>query len=441
MLANAPKKIDWKNHKILCSTFNTDRTGPFHRRALLFPGGSEPVRFEWVELCLQVGEGTGQQDFDSRSFFATNDKDGCSFMCNAVEGRNFSRGPDDTLVWFKKIKPPFEPAVDPQNLGLRSFTRGGACWDDFRSPVFVTRATKDKERRLTHGDMDMRDMRNAADYLGQTYRDGRVQQGGSKWDEIVLDGCDPIWNADGGNIANLLGFPILVQSIHNSYEVDVDPGYQKDELVLLTRDLNSTVVLPGIDVPLKGPQVVRTPNADENQAIIAQVCRRLRVGATGFGSCVQKYTFGMAGIVYVVRVDGKPFPREHAEALCAYIRDNIEPQLAAATAGLSENVTVPRREEILQSISKASFMDFFNTITAAKLAAGEESWRDLPSPYEIKHADIRERLAARMKVQQESGFEQSNEKMSRQERGQFIEVRILDQQRLLHVAQKDSLQV
>lgn len=179
---------------------------------MLFPGGSQAARFEWVLLYPNRQGATIVEDFVSLQYFGTNNKDSCGSDYYGIQGRLIAREPNEDLIWFKKDLESSLLAPDQPNLGIRSFTRAGACWKDLKCPVFVMRALEDSRRNLTHRDMDMRDVRNAADYLSQTYRDGydqdhlrdvrvlgtkiacdgAVQQGKPKLADLVLNGCDRV---------------------------------------------------------------------------------------------------------------------------------------------------------------------------------------------------------------------------------------------------------
>ena len=284
----------------------------------------------------------------------------------------------------------------------------------------------------------MRDVRNAADFLGQTYCngydqhhlrdlrilgskiacDGAVQSGQSKWADCVLNGCDGVWNADGSTIANLLGLSLLVRRAHNLFDVDPRPGFENVEAALLHYDLNSKRVLPHIGSPPRGPQAFQVggPLGDSS----ARTARRA-AGIKGFGSPDQKVSVGTTGMVYIVRADGKPLPFEHTEALCSYIKDKIEPQLRAATEGLpTEGLPTgaigPQRGDILNSITKGSFLEYYDALKETKIAQGQLSWRDFPNPYDITPSSMHARIEATLRKQQCEDFEQQSEKIIRQER-------------------------
>jgi hypothetical protein len=147
--------------------------------------------------------------------------------------------------------------------------------------------------------------------------------------------------------------------------------------------------------------------------------RHLCHGIRGFGSSLCKYSIDTTGTIYLVRADGQPFPKQHAEAICGYIKNKVEPQLAAAIANKTTGQLISERETVLRGIRPAEFQSCFDELKAAKILAGDEEWREFPSPYEIKQQALRTRIDEVWEAQRARGFEQSSEKHSRQARGHF----------------------
>ncbi|KPI43681.1 uncharacterized protein AB675_6138 [Cyphellophora attinorum] len=435
--------LDWsKVHKTLCATFaaNSDRNRPSkdHRRALFFSGGSSPPRFQWVRVYSCVDSRGPNEDFFSLMEFGTNEKDSCSQDYNEVQGRSQARVKGEALHWFKKMNP---KAEDTYNVGLRNFTRSGAYWQDFRGPIFVLRAATNDQRQVRHLDMTMRDARGAADWLGQTYRDGydqkhlrnvtvlgtivaatgSVQTGAKKWQDVVLNGCDGIWNNSGSGIANLLGIPILGRVDALCFSDEANAKMRNDTAALLFRDVVSDCVLPQAQSPPPFA-VYKRPDIDREGIVVdGPTIRQLTVGATGFGSSLLKYSTNTTGDAYLVRADGKPFPSQHAEALCGFIKDKVEPKLQAAISDAKEGMAVAERESILKYICRANFEEYYGELREAKIKDGDVSWSAIPNPYEIKSSDMRARVGEVWAEQKAKGFEQSSEKMARQERGMFTQ--------------------
>ena len=107
---------------------------------------------------------------------------------------------------------------------------------------------------------------------------------------------------------------------------------------------------------------------------------RLYIGPNGFGSCHPVWDNDKLGSVVAARADGRPLLAQHLEALCAYISEKVNPRLSHALAGLSPGAVVANREAVLDSITPADFLDFFNNMKAGKVVTNK-TW-DIPSPYE-----------------------------------------------------------
>lgn len=316
---------------------------------------------------------------------------------------------NESLHYFTKHQLPSDQYADPPNQGLRSFTRGGACFDGFRGPVVVMRVIKDDCQPLKHLDMDMRDVRNTADhftYYGRVYKpnaigpnpinrlnpvkqlgsligwDGSTEEGQSKYSDRLVAERGTVYHGFGSSIANLLGLPLLAFPIVE----DTTQPRPNTDAALLYRDLNSTRILP----PIGDPMIYVQSHTDkERNAIWA----RKAAGVTGFGSSLDIHEGPTPGSVEAMRVDGEPLPKEHIEALCSYIKDKIEPQLVAAVEGLPPNAVVPGRDEILESVTKDNFLEYYNVLKDEKLALGElSSWRNLPSPYDIKQSEMQAQI-------------------------------------------------
>lgn len=296
-------KLDWKNNKIFCAVFiNDKRPEKKYRRALFFPGGESPPRFQWVELYIRRDQ--HGEDFFASAEFGNEDKDIGSTNFNHIQGRSLARVPGEALHWHKIVKPLAVPDTDPANVGLRTFTRSGACWEEFRGPVFVLRAMTNEKGRMRYLDMTMRDVRAAADLLSQTGRDGYDQKhlrdvkvlgtivraaeelpGGAKeWDEVVLNGRDKVWASEGSGIANLLGLPLLCRSTAFIPYQEPDPALCNEVISLLYRDVVSSCVLAFIERPksilLEFETVPGRPSESTEKKLTPN--RRLNMGARGF---------------------------------------------------------------------------------------------------------------------------------------------------------------
>ncbi|EXJ71967.1 uncharacterized protein A1O5_04469 [Cladophialophora psammophila CBS 110553] len=117
-------------------------------------------------------------------------------------------------------------------------------------------------------------------------------------------------------------------------------------------------------------------------------------GENGFGSSPKFWK--IMGAVWAVRTDNVPLLHYHVEALVGYIRDEVEPRLRKALAGVPSGGVVVGREHVLDSITRADFSKYFDTFKAAK-SFQDIGWAAVPSPYEMpKHA-----IQSRMKLMEE----------------------------------------
>lgn len=396
------------------------------------------------------------EDFCSRSELGTEDKDGYHFGFNNLQGRSLGCAQGDKLYWVKKIEIHNSSTA---NIGLRRFTRGSACWQGFCGPVFVLRTETNNKRQIRLLNMTMRDVRNAADCLSQAHRgdydqeylrdvkvlgtmvapDGDCATGTKKWQEVVLNGCDGIWNSFGSAITNLLGLPLLCRTKFNPFSFLPDPELRNDEITLLYRDVVSLCVLDHVDA--RGPFPIRVHHATPVRPGLWEglpgiweggpTDRQLCVGVRGYGSSLLQFSINTTGTAYLVRADGKPFPPQHAEALCSFIKILVEPKLAKVISGLPKDVPVAEREDILRFINCAEFKQYYDNCKAAQVANGDKSWVNLPNPYEIKNSDMTSKVKEVLMAQKQRNFEQQNEIWLRQERGEFTETDRVDTMKVL----------
>lgn len=82
---------------------------------------------------------------------------------------------------------------------------------------------------------------------------------------------------------------------------------------------------------------------------------------------------------------------KHLEAICLYISNKVEPRLASCISGPRSSTSIPQREQVLNSINKADFLDFFNSLKISR-GASDPGWRDLLSPYEMTYEMTRKIL-------------------------------------------------
>ncbi len=172
------------------------------------------------------------------------------------------------------------------------------------------------------------------------------------------------------------------------YRSDGEDGRHNKEAMLLMRDITSTAV---------GSIPVRDRFINRNF-----------MGENGFGSSPSPWNGPETGSVFIARTDGVPLLKEHVEALCAYIENKIEPQLSKSIVGLEAGAAVPQREAILNSITKADFLDFFNS-TKAQKAAANATWANVPTPYELRRNDRATDINALFEEARLAGYRQQSD--------------------------------
>lgn len=148
-------------------------------------------------------------------------------------------------------------------------------------------------------------------------------------------------------------------------------------MALLSTDISSALVLPRLDAEVQYWNISRCSPEFQRSWVF---------GVTGFGSPLRIWDDPTVGSALIYRVDGKPFPKQHAEALMGYIKNEVMPKLQDAVTGLSPNMLVPKRQEVLEFITKKHFESYFVNMKASKIAQGQSGWSDLPSPYSITRA-------------------------------------------------------
>jgi hypothetical protein len=96
----------------------------------------------------------------------------------------------------------------------------------------------------------------------------------------------------------------------------------------------------------------------------------------GFGRSPAPWDKDMVGSVYVLRADGWPLAPDHLEAVCEYMKQKVEALPLSATADIDTTAPVPGYEDILNSVNKTAFLEFFIEYKASK-AMTNPIWRDL----------------------------------------------------------------
>lgn len=310
---------------------------------------------------------------------------------NSIQQRNIKRDESDNLDIQRLGNPNL-----PFNDAVRRSTRGGTCGSDWRGPIVVTRTSGVEAAFDEYRDVDMRDFRNAADYFSFGYRgdnngnvhtlanvlacENLVARGIPQYGERAVSGADIVFAQQGSGIANLLGIPLQIRPAAQFDDRATGRAGQNAYARLLKADINSVTV--GSQMTPEQHEERRQLYADLGRDAAARFeLRRVDDGVQGFGSPHEHYCEANVGAVVIVRADGIPLLRNHVEALCEYIQQEVAPLIEAATRGLNPGDTVEEREHILNQITRANFLDFWNRYVAQRAANFE--WAVAPSPYHM----------------------------------------------------------
>ncbi|KAJ9609888.1 hypothetical protein H2200_006217 [Cladophialophora chaetospira] len=444
------QKSDWKNHKILCASFKDPRPestkpGLDFRRGLLFRCGNEPPLFVWVETWRAKDVGLTFETFDDKVYFPGFRPERIFAEHNNIQARDMVADEHEKLIFYCSD----DNTRDSPNLAIKRFTRGDTCGRCFQGPWLLMHQWSgpltppmklgrqhiaddyDESLELDGGnreeedewedegdqnleeyrDVDMRDVRSAADFFTTEYRGGGTMDQNavigaainspgaialdntkSKWSYSVFRDSDEIFHCEGSGIANLLGIPVLLRQVSSTSAPElgelsfqefsdildgrgcaraperIGQDFRNPEAANLMRDMVSTTVgaLPSI-------------GSYADMAMLEKV----HIGQNGFGTPHGSWDDDEVDTILVARADGLPLTREHLEVLCCYISQRVKPRLAKAVKGLSPGAAVPDREALLNSITRADFLDFFEEMKRKKDSEGEQ-WGSMPSPYEMQ---------------------------------------------------------
>lgn len=226
MLSVVCQILDWDTHKNLCKSINDVKPGKGYRRGLFFPAEDEHPHFVWVEVQTVGCPNDRYEKFDNRIYFGDGDKAVSCSTRNIIQARAMNRARDESLNIYCMD----DNTTQPPNRAISKFTRAGVCSICFRGPYLVMHF-RGKSPSLEHyQDLDMRDVRHAADYFSTFNRandrgllDVRVlattivcpahrDTGLPNHVQRVVNGADPIFVMQGSGIANLLGIPLLLRA-------------------------------------------------------------------------------------------------------------------------------------------------------------------------------------------------------------------------------------
>ena len=321
-------------------------------------------------------------DFDDSVFFGPGGKDRSYSHRSNVQVRDMNRDRDECLnIYCMSIN-----TSQPANRAIAKFTRAGVCSTCFRGPYLVMCHASSIDQ---YRDISMRDVRHAADYFS-TFNRGLETDllhtrtlaanilspadrigGMPKFLDRVVDDADPVFGMQGSGIANLLGMPLLVSGLMTDnlqraqQQGLVGAHLLPEEAIYLMRDVNSRT--RGSQIPaedLAAREKMRQVLGDQIDRI---AFRRdgAQDGQEGFGSSPTVWN-GASASMLIVRADGLPLPKEHVEALCAYIKYEVEPRLSAAVVGLFKRSDCPRARRRASGDHKAEFLELLPPIPAIK---------------------------------------------------------------------------
>lgn len=341
---------------------------------------------------------------------------------NHIQQRDSNRDDEDSLGIVTLMLPNLE-----RNESLRRFTRSGTCGLAWSGPVIVSRQRGRVPEKGRCVDVEMRDVRTAADYFSSDSRGYganrkvhslaavisprvMVQNGSPAFMEKAIDHGDIVYSEQGSAIVNLLGIPLQVRPAVESLEYvskDSNRGHHtaNDYATLLKRDLNSTTF--GCQLTEVEKRRRDSKSASSGLYVEIREPHGVEPGIEGFASCPEtRFDYDVCGAL-VGRADGLPLPAQHMEAICEYLKQEVEPILRAAIDGLAPGTPIANREEVLNGITKQNFLRFWDTYSAHKVMMGE--WTETPSPYEMKGSVLeehRERTENLFVVQRAQGLAQ-----------------------------------
>lgn len=377
--------LDYPVHKQFCSTlaeFQLLRSSRL-RRCVFFPGGSEQGRFVWAE----VDDGPQGQILDGDPFFRLSRT--CIRPCirNLVQGRYCQRDPLEQIQIISLAN----PSTREINQGLCNVARAGKISNCFRGPVLLTRTQNAGRVDQQYVDLDMRDIRNAADFVSCYNRKNSntinhyctvtfasslgdleysMQPDFLRQDMFSKD-RDEAYQNQGSTIANILGIPI--QPLKRKYHQIHKHKYRPEQLI---NSYSANLMLDISSVEKGSAEVEVERNGSWSMfKPVRPKFGRLERGTEGFGTPPASAT-NQGGIGFV-RTDGKVLLPEHLEALCSYVSCKVAPRVQEALGAVNEGETVIGRDEIFQHTTKADFLNFWSTLRI------DNEWDDVPSPYDV----------------------------------------------------------
>lgn len=372
-------------HKQFCSALrNFQRLHAANlKRCVFFPGGDKPGTFVWAEVI----DGLPGETLDEHPFFGLNATSTKICVRNLVQGRKCQRNDLEEIQIVSKRH--FQN--HPVNQGLCQVARAGRVANRFRGPVLVTRVQNAGRTDQKYADVDMRDIRNAADFISCHDRKNSTignhvcnatfasslgdLENSTQPDffrqEIYSKDRDEAYQKQGSAIANLLGIPIqpMGRKFHQLHGFKYRPEQKINSIsATLMLDLISPDTRPA---QIEGEQGNWCPPLNHFRSKF----RCIERGTGGFGTSLASAT-DQGGIGFV-RSDGKDLLPEHLETLCSYINCKVVPRVRKALTDVTDGQSVVGRDEVLERTSKADFMNFWEAFRT------DNGWSDVPSPYDV----------------------------------------------------------
>jgi hypothetical protein len=405
---------------------------------ILFPGGNATPRLSWFKIQKKRKGALQYEVMDFQGCF-DEDVDANFSIRNIVQNRTMVRNQHERLQAFIGER----AILKAPNIVVRQFSRGNFCGSSWGGSVVVARHRTEPMSEYFL-DVDMLDARHAADMFSTCLKgishfnpqavacvDGCMLSYDTapahihRYTSKVFKSNDPVFMSGGSGVANLIGIPLLLRTSASYHEkgvifVEKTGNTPNPMATLLKRDIISASTAPSAtstppNSKQKNDSYERMTGFDINSFfsgpmgnVMLQSFQQMRPEhvvnnappyepLAGFGCSPGIWGEGKIGDVCVVRADGWPLAPEHLEAVCEYVKQKVEPLLLSATAGIDTATQIPGYEDILNSINKTAFLEFFNEYKTSK-ATTNPTWRDLLDPY-VKIDVSQQALADRYKTQ------------------------------------------
>ncbi|KAJ8680482.1 hypothetical protein QAD02_016269 [Eretmocerus hayati] len=372
------QRRDWRTHKLLCASFasfdNSSRPTDEHVRAIFFPVNDSIPQLVWLHCRWCENEGTRCQSVDTSPFMGldTNkqqDSKTDEISYNHVVDKKL---PNLIFVNFCDISCDVELEANKSVANTCALDGNIYFWQGPVIAYGIVGLGGTKE--ITYRDLDMVDFRHIVDYLREShnYRIPRTikpsiigvrincvgdrNQLNRPFLELVeVPPNDNIFaepNTD-SDIASCIGLPILTRRYppHPSWSSD-----RGNYVNLFATILNLSCYDPGLGTGR---------------------CHKEEIGWGWAPDTWQNYV----GSILVVRQDRKPLSLWHAEALCSFCQDELQPRFESAL----EKQSVASRRAVMAMINATGFLRFWNGNFLCGYPSKNRLGRNIyiPNPYEV----------------------------------------------------------